>query len=110
MTNELSGYDPRVKTETVHRMDYGDVGDLLNEHFPQLKGEYDFAAAEETGNDEARSFSVSDKPAEPGSMEADYDLPDIESGNWQYRTNIYLDELARRGVIPAGSYVVDISW
>lgn len=102
-TDELTGYPAKLKTKTVHYLDYGDFDNIVNTHFPGIN--FEFVIAEECGNDSAQTFnSVGKYPL------SDYDRQEIDSGRTQFMARNYLEALVEKGAIPPGDYVVEVCW
>lgn len=99
----MSGYDPRVKTKTMHSIDAFELESLIQEHYPTIP-DYCFQASEECGNDEARTYYVREEALN------EYDRERIEGGDYVYRTASILDDLCAKAVIPEGEYVVELSY
>lgn len=98
-----NGYDTRVKTMTYQEIDAFDLEKLIQEHYPTIP-DYCFQAAEECGNDQARTYYINGKPLD------DYDRGFIENGDYVYRTYGPLNDLCSKAVIPPGNYVVELSY
>jgi hypothetical protein len=65
--------------------------------------EYSITASEEIGNYTSSEFTVDGELSE-------YDMKQVELREEMYMTRNYLNDLARRGKIQKGDYVVDTSW
>ena len=65
--------------------------------------EYSIVAAEEIGNYTSSEFTVD------GELD-DHEQMDVDERKEMYMTAAYLNDLARRGKIQKGDYVVDTSW
>lgn len=63
--------------------------------------EFSIVASEEIGNYTSSEFKVDGIVDEPDR---------IEAREYNYMTREYLNDLARRGLIQKGEYVVDTSW
>ena len=65
--------------------------------------EYSIVAAEEIGNYTSSEFRVD------GILD-DWEQKNVDDRKELYSTRAYLNDLARRGLIQKGDYVVDTSW
>ena len=65
--------------------------------------EYSIVASEEIGNYTSSEFTVDGDLGE-------YEKSDVDARKQMYMTRNYLNDLARRGLIQKGDYVVDTSW
>lgn len=92
--------------KVVNYADYNELEKLLLENFPGI--DPDLITREEWGNDEEHSFTVT------GSLDA-YDTELVAkyiAGEWTRwgTTQVLLDALCLRGIIPSGEYILDVSW
>lgn len=91
-------------SKITHHVDYRDLEEYIKEVFGF---DYEIAAAEECGNDTALHFNIDGEVDE-------YDAKDLEklkSGEWvPYRTRMLLNVMAKNLTIPAGDYIVKVSW
>lgn len=99
----------KMTTKTTHHVKYGDLERLIEETygFP----EYSIACEEECNNDTALTFDVNAAMK----YRSEYDFKDLEEmiatkKTKQWRTGLLMDDMCRRGLIPEGSYVVEVSW
>lgn len=95
----------KVRTETVHFVDYNDLEDFAKTVYPFL-GEYRFAAVQECGNDTDVTFNPSGKPDNFDAKE----WKNVVRGGPLSSNYLLMDQLVRDGHIPAGTYVVRVSW
>lgn len=65
--------------------------------------EYSIVASEEIGNYTSSEFTVD------GELD-EHEQSDVDARKEMYMTRNYLNDLARRGLIQKGDYVVDTSW
>lgn len=111
----------RMKTHTVHNVDYSDLEEFVTEQFgleptvteygsgyKHVEPAYSFVAIEECGNDCSFNFVVS-------GIISEYDRTDVEawveSNGTEFIGNAQiLDYLCWQGKIPAGNYNVSVSW
>ena len=104
-TNQLA-----ISTQTVHKVDSYRLEQFVNEVYaPQGVTDYSFQADQLAGNDTTHEFNVENDPNDADSY--DYFREWLESGGTtEYATNEVLNDLCRRGLIPAGTYLVDLSY
>lgn len=93
-------------TKTVTATDYNELERLLVEHFPGVQP--DLIAREEWGNYQEHSFTVTGKLDQYDSET----LAKYIAGTWtRYgTTQVLLDALCLKGALPAGEYLLDVSW
>lgn len=92
--------------KTVIAVNYGKIEDIIDTVFKneRHKGNYELPAYEEKGQCD---MEVNVKP-EP--MDEDT-ARDLHNGKWpKYSTRELLCEVCRRGLIPSGDYLIDVSW
>ncbi len=93
--------------KTYIEVDYGNLDEFLTERFG-LNEEYEFVAAEEVGNDSSTTLNVEpklDKYAKEDVEEV------LKTKKWKcYRTRALLCYLCEKGEIPAGKYLISVSW
>lgn len=96
------------KTESVIRVDYGDLDDFLTKRF-DLPEYYEFAAMEELGNDIVKSINVDqDKIDKYDQQYVDAVVKDKKPKI--YGTRTILCYLCNLGEIPEGEYLIDVCW
>jgi hypothetical protein len=94
-----------MKVKTIVEMSYDEFDQLVNQHIPAANGKYEFTAEEECGNDTAKTFNGID-----GSFKyVEREEAEIEKGNLR-NTHAVLHCLCKKGYIPAGDYVITVSW
>jgi len=71
--------------------------------------DYSIPAEEETSNDTSLEFAVDANPHDEWDQQ-DLDEMIATKKPKQWRTGLLLNELCRRGLVPAGDYIVSISW
>jgi hypothetical protein len=94
--------------KVVVEVDYNDVDDLVNRHFPNMRNPYECVAYEEWGNDQDHSMDID------GKLDSD-DIKDIHEmmnrGKWKHwRTRALLNYLCSLGVIEPAEYLISVSW
>ena len=87
--------------KTVFEVNYGDLDKAISEEFGI---EFEIVAHHELMNDVAWTCTVRPEPME------EYYRGRLEGGNFIWMGGILLNEMCHRGKIPAGKYVVEISW
>lgn len=91
----------KIDTKTTHHINYSDLERFVSETYG-LK-DYSFVDVQECDNDTSHEFSVPSKYADPQRVEG------VRAGT--VRSNWDLLELLHKdGHIPAGNYVVRVSW
>ena len=97
-----------INTKTVNEVDYDDVDQAIAE-FLKSKGfdlgrRYECVCEEEWQNDMKKEWQI-----EPN-LPKDYDLKRFAENNFGFRTRTILDWMCADGLIPAGNYLIDVSW
>ena len=97
--------DLKHKKETTIRVSYKDLDAFIVKHYGQP---FEVTASEEARNDSCLSFTVA------AGQNRDYDTEYLkefrEKGRYGFLLGTILNDLCDRGLIEAGSYVVDICW
>lgn len=101
-------YTIPVQTRTIHKVSWSDLERLVNDTYG-FGGEWDFVANEECGNDSDHSFSTERKLM---SFQEESLAKFVAGDPWalQFDTNTIITDLANRGLIPHGEYLVGVSW
>jgi len=94
--------------ESIIRVDYHDLDDFITKRF-KLEEPYEFAAIEEMPNDLVKSINVCKEEFDK------YDQKYIDAVVKDKRPKLYgtrkiLCHLCNLGEIPAGEYLIDVSW
>ncbi|KKL86839.1 hypothetical protein LCGC14_1940680 [marine sediment metagenome] len=88
-------------------VNYGDLDKFLTERF-SFDEEYEFVAAEEVGNDSKTSINVE---PELSKWDREHIEKVLETKKWECcQTRILLCYLCEQGEIPAGEYLISVSW
>lgn len=97
-----------MRSETFHVLDYQEFDKLVNEHLkPALF--YEVVPDQEWSNGEDHSFSISEEEYTESDSEEVQDF--IENIGLSFVSPaLLLSELAERGVIPWGNYLIEVSW
>lgn len=86
-----------MQVQQVFLADYVEIEELVKEHF-QFP-EYELMAEEECGSSQWNAWLRIDVEAEHSLIaDALYNLPDM------------MNELCHRGVIPSGTYFIEVTW
>jgi hypothetical protein len=106
MTPEQSNALVTTKTETFHELDYSDFERIVNGVYGH---DYCYAAEEELSNDSVQRYTVENKPLD------EWAAKDIEKyintgQGIQYRASTLLQDLALKGYLPFGEYIVEVCW
>lgn len=95
----------RFDVEVIHRIDYGDFEELVEERFGHS---YSFVADQEMRNDSTWSASV-----DVDDMD-EYDLADVErfalTGEGSWMAWKLLAYLCAEGELSPGNYIIDVFW
>ena len=94
-----------IKTETIHKVDYHDIQQFIAATY----GLTEFCAIGESENDSVHEYNVTSKDGdEYDAKRLDEILADKYCTHWEL--GIVLDDLCRKGLLPAGNYLVDVCW
>lgn len=91
---------------TVQYMTYTAFEDLLAEKYPYLN-DYEFVPSQESSNDVTHMFYIKNEwdawdQEEWDELQTDH--------NYNYQAGLLLQKLCVDGHIPAGTYLIDVSW
>ncbi len=88
-------------------VDWRDLNKFLTERF-SFDEEYEFVAAEEVGNDSKTSIDVEPKLDK---YDKNHIKEVLKTKKWEcYQTRSLLCYLCEQKEIPAGNYLIDVSW
>jgi hypothetical protein len=97
----------KYETETIYRVDYNEFDEAVQKHFG--KPNYECVADNEWNNDSEHSSTVSNAPLD------DYDNRHL--AEWMTGTkrqapyfSTLLQKMCVDGIIPPGTYLIDICW
>lgn len=100
----------KYQTRTTNFVNYNDLDRAISE-FLKEKGakntQFEVVAYEELGNDSDKAFNIGKYDF---SLPDESDKADILNGKLHYQTGRILEWMCAEGKIPAGDYVVEISW
>lgn len=93
-----------LKTEKIETItvDDNDLNVFINHHYPNLQGKFRVIADEDLGNDSYILIRVT------GEVDK-YGKDAIKNGVISYMSYTYLNDLCRKGAIPAGKYLIRIT-
>lgn len=101
----------KSSVETVIEMDHYDAECVINEFFKvEPRNGYEIPCYEETSNDTSITFSVDE-----GETLDEYDREELKEkrakNSWpHYSTRRLFVAMHEKGVVPAGKYLIKISW
>ena len=93
----------KFETRKIYVVNYFDLDNFINHHYPNLKNRFEFAADEEMANDVDKLYSIT------GELDK-YDEKHLKDGNERYMARTYLNDLCKKGIIPSGEYLIIVSW
>lgn len=100
-----------MEKEEYYVVNYSDLNRFINKYYSLEKGspsEYHFVDDEEANNDSSYTFSVNGEVDEAEEEDLKGVLEDkLPFG---FMTHTFLNDLARKDVIPKGSYLVTVCW
>jgi len=91
----------KIVTATIIKVDYSEVEKAINEHYGF--NDYSLASAEEISNGVSLEWDID------GEVD-DYAAKEVANRTESYYTRAYMNDLARQGIIPTGTYLIDVSW
>lgn len=97
----------KMTTESVHKVEWHVLEDFIIEVYG-VTG-YSFQADQEAGNDTVHEFSVSDNPLDEYSLDRLTEWIGKNAG-MSFMTDVILNDMCYLGFIPAGTYLVNISY
>ncbi len=106
--------DSRFKLIQRYEIDYSDFERFVQEKYPFLKG-WEFVAATECSNDSSLTFQVGKYHWQKSLNihdQKNWDLANSTSdiSNYKISANDIFTKLFQDGHIPAGEYLVNVSW
>lgn len=100
----------KIETKTTHYVNYRDFDDAINS-FLKSKGEmrcdFEIVAHHELGNDSCVNFTIGKYDWSKISEEK---KQEILNGNLRYKGGKILEWMLEEKLIPAGEYIVTVSW
>ena len=96
----------RMTTEVANYVDYFDLEKFVKERYGHV---IDIVAMEECSNDSSFTYYVEDGPVDEYIFQESAAW--IMDGRfWPYGTGHILNQLCTDGYIPAGNYIINVSW
>lgn len=94
-----------LKTEKreVFFVNYKNLDEFINHYYPNLVSKFEVVADEELSNDSEKLIDVT------GETDS-YTESEIKSGETGFMTTAYMNDLCRKGLIPTGEYLIQVSW
>jgi len=105
-------FQSECEIRTIISVDYRSIESLIDRHFKTQEHKYGFElpCVEERGSGDGEDWEISISKEELSEYHSRYFKPD-SNGNWcQFSTVTLLTELCNRDIIPAGNYLISISW
>jgi len=98
----------KINSFVAHHVDYSDLDDFLTERLG-LEEPYEFVAAEEMGNDSAKTMHIVKEELDEWDKKELNKM--LETKKWGcYNTHLLLQHLCNLDEIPEGEYVIEVSW
>jgi hypothetical protein len=98
----------KIRTKVIHEVEYNELERLVRETY---KHDFSFVADQELSNDSSKTFNGIDGVRDDSS---DWDVNRwkkwVEDGCYSCMSRDILNDLAGRGLIPPGDYVIQVSW
>lgn len=96
-----------MEREEYYIVRYSDLNKFINKYY-SFETEYSFADDQETYNDSSHQFTVTDEIADY----EEEDLKDVLENKFPYSfmTGTFLNDLARKNIIPKGNYLIEVCW
>lgn len=93
------------KVEFYLTVGYSDFDRFVTKEFGQP---FEFAADQESGNDQDHSFAVTKSPL---SRYEDEHLKEFRvTGRYSFLARVLLQDMVNRDVLPEGNYLIQVSW
>ena len=92
----------KTREEKVTFVDYGDLERFIDHHYPK-QAPFEIPDCEETGNGSSLRFNIDGKVSK-------YNEDKIANGDRTFMTRILLNDMAKKGLINCGKYIVTVSW
>ena len=99
----------KIDTKVVHLVYYTDLDDAIRDFLMEkgaVNSDFEVACIEELNNDSAKMFNV----AKISYAISDTEKNMILGGDLGFQTETILDWMCCEDKIPAGKYIVDVSW
>lgn len=105
MTQEQTAPKLKSVTKTVINVNYSDLNKFITEVYGK---DFEFAVDVESSNDVSHSYTV--KKEELTEWNRKHIDNFIATGRYGYITRSLLIDMANKGLIEEGDYIVDVSW
>lgn len=93
-------------TKSTNYIQFSDLENFVKKHYGHT---IEIAAMEMCGNDTSLTFYVSDGPVDEDEFQ-EHAAWLMDGRFWPYGTRNILNQLCTDGYIPAGDYVIEVSW
>jgi hypothetical protein len=101
-------YKDKFKEKTFYYIDYGDFEQIIREEYGVKN--YEFAADVESSNDSNYELGVGDEDWRWGRFE-EADVKDfVEKGEYAFIASTLMQDMYRKGLVPKGTYLINVSW
>lgn len=107
----MSKFNPTIKT--VYSVSYHEIEQLINENYGEAAGfkeSFELPPTEERGSGDGEDWEVNIRKEELSGYDKEYITPDHKGRYRQWSTRMFMTDLCNRDIIPAGDYLIDISW
>lgn len=105
--------DKYFEVKTVYSCTYRDIEALIDEHYGEkcgFKEKFELPSLEERGSGSGEDWDISIRKEDIKDYRQEYLTPDSKGRYRQWSTRTFLTDLCNKDIIPAGSYLIDISW
>lgn len=99
----------KIETKIIHHVDYNDLDEAINEFLKEkgCKCDFEFVDAQEFSNNSSYEISVGNKW---DTFLTKGKQDEILEGNFSWATRRILQWMHEEGKIPAGDYIIKVSW
>jgi hypothetical protein len=94
-----------VTQKVINELDYNDFDRIVQEVYGHP---FEMVADEETGNYQAKTYSVEKEPLNKWKQESLDNFK--QTGDYSYLTGILLQDLVNNDYLPEGDFVIEIFW
>jgi len=111
--SDFPEFDEFFETKTVFSASYRSVEQLIEKYYGKdqgFNGSFELPAIEERGSGDGEDWEISISKRKLASYEEEYITPDEKGRYRNGSTRGFLNDLCRKDIIPAGNYLIDISW
>jgi len=96
-----------IKQELYYVLDYSELETIIQNHFN--RPDYELLATQEWSNGSSKTFLLTDKPLDKWDTDRVTKFASGE-GDGEYSLRALMCKLVIDGEIPAGNYLIDVSW